>query len=222
MSLILLNSSIVLVAQKKDQVSPLDHSFLVHQKVIPNDFVLKKNHSFTTPIISQLHYENGFSLITESELKRVIFQIANLTINDDCLKKLNVLKDTALKYLQLLGHKYQNIGINFDIIADDLDYNVVAHKIVQQDVSQLHLNNNKGQVNGIDLSYNMEGKKVNISIKSVNENNKKICVPFFAVNIHYPGDYSENQATFIAEIEGHYKKLKNFTERFYDSNSRAV
>ena len=183
--------------------------------------LFKKNISFSTPVVSQMHYPNGFNIITEPN--RVILQMANFIPNDDYSKQLNILKDISLKYLKLLGHKYQDIGINFDIIADDLIYSVATHRIVQKDISHLKLDNNQGKVNGIDLSYHIKGKKFNISIKSVDkkqgENKKIACVPLFQVNVNYPGDYSENQATIIEEITENYKHLAEFIGNFYESRT---
>ena len=70
MSLILVNSSAVLVTQDPP---PVNHDFLASQKVIPESF-RKAPASFSTPVVNQIHYENGFSITVEPQRTVIQFQ----------------------------------------------------------------------------------------------------------------------------------------------------
>jgi len=219
MKLILINSSIVLVT--RNHVSSVSHRFLVNQKIIPEDFQQKGN-SFSSPVVSQIQYNNGFNVIIEPN--KTLFQFANNNTNDqENLKNLKTLKEISSKYIEVFKHiEYQTMGINFDFIRDDLKYNAIVEQIVKQDSPYLNFEKNTGKVHNIDLSYNLEGIQFNVSIRKVEkkistfstQSSTQNFVPFFRINAHYPNEYANNKITIIEETEKNYKRSKNFIEKF--------
>ena len=216
MQIILINCSVVLLTQ--DHVGFINHEFLVNQKIVPENFQ-KKGNSFNTPVVSQIHYSNGFSII--GELNKTLFQISNPNVDE--LNNLNIVKDISSKYLNLFNNvKYQAIGINFEFIRDDLDYQSFVGKIIKMDSTYLSFENSKGDIQNIDLSYNVQGKQFNITARKVEKvkNNaqpqetKRTFVSYFKVNVHYPNNYTNNIVTIIEELEENYKKSKQFIESF--------
>lgn len=219
MQLILINSSIVLVTH--NHVPSVSHEFLVNQKIIPENFQQKGN-SFSTPVVSQIRYSNGFDVITEPN--KTLFQFSNTNTNEqDNLINLATLKEISSNYIKVFQYvKYQAIGINFDFIRDNIKYNTIVEQIIKQDSSHLSFENNTGIVRNIDLSYNLEGIQFNVSIRKVA---KKVqtpsiqapvqdFVPFFRINAHYPDEYANNKTTIIGELQQNYNRAKNFIGGF--------
>ena len=214
MQLILINSSVVLVTQ--DHVASISHEFLVNKKVIPADFQ-KKGNSFNTPVVSQIHYNNGFNITGEPNKTSFQFSSPNADESSN-LNNLNVLKDIVSKYVGLFNVKYNAVGINFDFIRDELQYQSFVEKIIKMDSTHLNFENNKGEVQSIDLSYNVKGKQFNIKISKVKKikNNAQSpegmqsFTPLFKVNVHYQSAYTENTVNIIGELEENYKKSKQF------------
>ena len=217
MQIILINCSVVLLTQ--DHVGSINHEFLVNQKVVPEDFQ-KKGNSFNTPVVSQIHYSNGFSIIGEPN--KTQFRISNPNVNENNLNNLNIVKEISSKYVNLFNVNYQAIGINFDFIRDELDYQSFIGKVIKMDSAYLSFENNKGDIRNIDLSYNVKGKQFNFTASKVEKikNNvqlqeaKKNFVPYFKVNVHYPNDYTNNVVNIIGELKENYKKSKRFIESF--------
>ena len=218
MQLILINCSVVLLTQ--DHVGSINHEFLVNQKIVPENFQ-KKGNSFNTPVVSQIHYNNGFSIIGEPN--KTQFRISNPDVNElNNLNNVNLVQDISSKYVNLFNVKYRAIGINFDFIRDELDYQSFIEKIIKMDSAYLSFENNKGDIRNIDLSYNVKGKQFNVTARKVekiknntqHQQTKKNFVPYFKVNIHYPNDYTDNVVNIIGELEENYKKSKRFIEGF--------
>lgn len=218
MQSILINSSIVLVTQ--DTVPSVNHDFLVNKKIIPENFQ-KKNNSISTPVISQIHYNNGFTIVAEPKRILIQFQIPS-TDESKNLNNLKLLKSIVSKYIKLFEYiKYQAIGINFDFIRENLQYSSFIKKIIKQD-NHLNFEDNKGEVRSIDLSYNLKGKQFNIKVIRVESRPQQAdlqsafqkFVPLFKINIHYPGDYAENKATIVEEIEESHNRSINFIGGF--------
>ena len=218
MQLILINCSVVLVTQ--DHVASINHEFLVNQKIIPENFQ-KKGNSFNTPVVSQIYYSNGFNIIGEPN--KTLFQFSTPNVNEsDNLNNLNILKNISSKYVQLFNINYKAIGINFDFIRDDLEYQSFIERLVKQDSTSLSFENNKGEVRSVDLSYNVRGKQFNVTARKAEKVKKntqpqeatKNFVPFFKVNVHYPSGYTDNTVNIIGELEENYKKSKQFIEGF--------
>lgn len=215
---ILINSSIVLVTQ--DTVPSVNHDFLVNKKIIPENFQ-KKNNSISTPVISQIHYNNGFTVVAEPKKTLIQFQVPSVDESKN-LDNLNLLKSIASEYIKLFEYiKYQAIGINFDFIRENLQYNFLIKKIIKQD-NHLNFEDNKGEVRSIDLSYNLKGRQFNVKVIRVesrphNANPQTTLpsfVPLFKINVHYPGDYAENKVTVVEELEENYNKSKKFIGEF--------
>ena len=218
MQLILINCSVVLVTQ--DHVASVNHEFLVNQKIIPESFQ-KKGNSFNTPVVSQIYYSNGFSIISEPNKTLFQFLIPNINESDN-LSNVNILKDISSKYIQLFNIQYRAVGINFDFIRDKLTYNSFIEQFVKSDNPHLKFENNTGAVHSIDLSYSLKGKQFNIKVRKVERTKRNAqlqktahdFVPYFKVNVHYPGDYADNKVTIIEELEEIYKKSKQFIGGF--------
>ena len=149
------------------------------------------------------------------------FQIPSVDKSKD-LDNLKLLKNIASKYIKLFEYiKYQAIGINFDFIMENLQYNSFVEKIIKQD-NHLSFEDNKGEVRSIDLSYNLKGKQFNVKVIRVEsrpqhtdpQNTLQNFVPLFKINIHYPDNYAENKATVVEELEENYNRSKNFIEEF--------
>ena len=130
MQSILINSSIVLVTQ--DHVPPVNHDFLVNKKIIPENFQ-KKNNSISTPVVSQIYYNNGFTIVTEP--KRTLIQVQVPSVDESKnLKNLSLLRNISSEYIKSFEYiNYQTIGINFDFIREGLKYSSFIEKIIKQD-----------------------------------------------------------------------------------------
>ena len=214
MSSILISSSIVLVTQ--DPVPPVNHDFLVNKKIIPESFQKKDNY-ISTPIVSQIQYNNGFTIVAERNKTLIQFQVPSVNDSQN-LDNLKLLQNITFKYIKLFEYiKYQAVGMNFDFIRETLQYNSFVEKIIKQD-NHLSFENSKGEVCNIDLSYNLKGKQFNVKIAKVERKPHDVnpqttlpsFVPFFKINVHYPGNYAENKVTIVEELEENYNKSKKF------------
>ena len=213
--MILINSSMVLVTQ---DLVPVNHELLASQKVIPESF-RKAPHSFSTPVASQIHYENGFSITVEPQKTGIHFQKPE-TDESKSLKNLNLLKYISLKYIELFkAVKYKAVGINFDFIREDLKYDSFMEKIIKKDSSHLNFESNAGNVQRIDLSYNLKGKQFNVTVIKAEKSRQNagqpvVFTPFFKFNAHYPAHYTDNKAAVIEELKENYERSKKFIGRF--------
>lgn len=211
--LTLLDCSVVLVS--KEHVS-VNYDFFVKNEIIPSDFQ-KRQDSFSSPMLSQLRYTNGFNIILEPS-KTVIQLSKQIKNKDELLKHLSQLKDISSKYVESFKSNYQAIGINFDIVREDLSYDTFSNQVIKQEGKHLSFEDNKGKTNSIGFSYSAKGKQFNVSILRLEPapNNqteaKALCM--FKVNIHYPGNYAENKITIINELESNYEKSKQFINKF--------
>ena len=218
MSVVLVSSSVVFLTE--DHVPSLNHDFLANQKIIPEDFK-KKNDSISTPIVSHINYENGFTVIVDP--KKTLIQFQNSSAEEkDILENLNLLKGIASKYLNFFKTlTYKAIGLNFDFVKETLDYTSFIKKNIQKDDS-LNFENNKGDIRNIELSYNSKGKQFNIKIlkakrtdqEEYSQNKPPTFVPLFQTNTHYTENYNENKVTIIEELEDNYNRLKKFIGSF--------
>ena len=216
MSLGLINSSIVFITE--DHIPSVNHDFLVNQKIIPEDFQ-KKGNSISTPVISQIYYDNGFTVIIEPNKTLIQFQTPNIEESEN-LENLNTLKDIASKYVEFFKTlKYQAIGLNFDFIKGELQYDSFIQKIIKED-NPLRFEDNKGEVRNIELSYSLKGKQFNIKVLKVESRppvasyQSPTSAPLFQFNVHYPQDYDENKTTIIEELKENYDRVKKFIEDF--------
>ena len=215
MELTLINCSVVLLTQ--EHVGSINHEFLVNKQVIPTDFQ-KTGNSFNTPVVSRIDYNNGFSILAEPN--KTQFQISNTKGNE--LNNLNIVKNISSKYVNLFNINYKAIGINFELIRTELDYQSFIGKIIKSDSPYLSFENNKGDIRTIDLSYSVKGKYFNITAKMAektknnvqSQETKKTFVPYFKVNVHYPSNYTDNSVNIIEELKENYKKSKKFIESF--------
>ena len=218
MQSILINSSIVLVTQ--DHVPPVNHDFLVNKKIIPENFQ-KKNNSISTPVVSQIYYSNGFTIVTEP--KRTLIQVQVPSVDESKnLKNLSLLRNIAFEYIKSFEYiNYQAIGINFDFIREGLKYSSFIEKIIKQD-AQLSFENNKGEIRNLELSYNLKGKQFNVKVIKVesktqstnHQNTIHDFVPFFKINVNYPSNYTDNKTTIVKELEENYNQSKKFIGGF--------
>ena len=218
MQAILVNCSVVLLT--KDYIPSVNHEFLANKKIVPEDFQKNPN-SLSTPVVSQINYKNGFNIKVEPE--RTEFQFLNLGVAEkNNLNKLLLLKEISSKYVSVFEYiKYQAVGINFVFIRDDLNYHSVIEQIVKKDNPHTSFENNKGTINSINLSYSVNGTTFNVT---VNRAEKKLSrspqnvninfVPLFQINIHYLGEYANNKASIISNIQDNYKQAKKFIGRF--------
>ena len=215
MRLILINGSVALVTR---DYMPVTHDFLINQKIIPESFQ-KTNSSFSTPVASQIHYKNGFSITIEPQKTMIQFQKPSAD-ESESLKNLNTLEDIASKYVDLFKPiKYQAVGINFDFIREDLKYSLFIEKMIKTDNPHLNFENNAGNIQRIDLSYNLKGKQFNVTVikaekKPQNTSQPNVFVPFFKFNAHYPDHYAGNKAAVIEELKENYERSKKFIGRF--------
>ena len=198
---------------------PVNHDFLLDKKIIPESFQ-KTNNSFSTPVASQIHYNNGFSIIVEPQKTVIQFQKPEAD-ESKSLKNLDILENTASKYVELFKSiKYQAVGINFDFIREDLKHSLFIEKIIKkEDSSYLNFESNKGHVQRIDLSYNLKGKQFTVTAikaekKPQTAGVSDAAVPFFKFNAHYPDHYTDNKTAVIEELKENYERSKKFIGRF--------
>ena len=216
---ILINSSVVLVTL--DPIPSVNHDFLVNKQIIPKDFQTTQ-HFLNTPVVSQVDYKNGFNITIEPN--KALFQLSRPYTNEqDSLKSLSVLQDISSKYIKVFEYlKYQAIGINFKFIKDDVMYDSIIKQVVKPESPYLMLENNKGAVNNISVSYTVQGKVFNVYLNKMqkkspaqnNQKSKESFVPLFDINIHYSNKYTNNPENIVAEIKANYQQALQFIRRF--------
>ena len=215
MQLILVNCAIVLVTQ--EHVASINHDFLVNKNIIPENFQKKAN-SFNTAVVSEIHYNNGFSIKVEPNKTCFLFFNQNVSESSN-LNNLNRLKTLSSKYVEFFNiNNYQAIGINFDFIREDLKYHSFIGKLIKKDSPFLSFENNKGEVSNINLSYHIRGKQINITVwklkRKSNRTSSYDFVPYFKVNGHYPNSYTDSAINVIEELEENYEKTQKFIKGF--------
>ena len=159
------------------------------------------------------------------EPDRTTFQFSNLGSSgseESNLNNLQLLQKISSQYVSVFEYiKYQAVGINFMFIRDTLKYTSVIEKIVKRDGPHIDFEDNKGSVNNINLSYSIKGTTFNVTASraekksSQNSQNAKLeFVPLFQINIHYPGEYADNKASIISNIQDNYQQAKKFIGKF--------
>lgn len=210
-TILLTNASVVLVT--KDHPTSVTHDFLVKHKVIPEDFQIQGSSVYAPPI-SQIRYNNGFCIVTEPN--RILLQIlkptAKIKEQEVCLEILN---QTSLKYVQFFSDiKHQSIGINFQMVRDDLKFQSFIEQTVKQDSPFLIFENDKGDVRTFSASYNWRGKQLNMVINKVQKQelsrpSHPLDIVLFDINVNYSNQYG-NESNIIKELKENFKKSKEF------------
>ncbi len=211
--IILANSMITLITE--DQLKPITHDFLVQKDIVPKDFeVIKEKTIYAFPI-SQISYTNGFSIIIEPN--RTLFQILNIpNYKEKREKPLNLLKEISSKYVTLFREilECKFIGINFDFIKDDLRFETFVEQSINPNSSFFNFEGKKSDIQKIDISYSLKGKKFNITINKISkrniETNTEDFITLFKINIHYDSKYDDNVVNIINEMEENYERSLKF------------
>ncbi len=220
MRLILVSGSVALVTR---DYMPVSHDFLADQKIIPESFQ-KSNSSFILPAASQIHYNNGFSIVFEQQKTVIQFQKPEAD-ESKSLENLGALQSIASKYISnyfelFKSAKCQAVGINFDFIREDLKYSSFIEKTVNGSGSHLNFENAAGNVQRIDLSYNLKGMQFNVMVIKAEKKQQNAgrpdtsFAPVFRFNAHYPDHYTDNKAAVIEELKENYERAKQFIGRF--------
>ena len=206
--ILFINSSVVLVTEKP--VPSVTHDFLVNKKIIPADFQVQGIPLYIPPV-SQIKYNNGFNITIEPN--KIQFIISKPTLNGEEEKKavLNLLMDVSTKYIHFFSDiKCKSIGINFQFIREDLQFNSLIKKTIKSDSPCLKFEGHKGEVNTINVSYNnWNGKQFNVVISKIQRINPPppMDVILFNINISYPSNYSP---VIIKELIENFEKSQQF------------
>ena len=207
--ILFINSSVVLVTEKP--VSSVTHDFLVNQKIIPTSFQVQGIPLYMPPV-SQIKYNNGFN-ITIDEPNKIQFMISKPTLKGEEEKEavLNLLMDVSTKYVHFFSDiKCRSIGINFQFIREDLQFNSLIKKTIKPDSPCLKFEGHEGEVSTINVSYNnWKGKQLNVVISKIQRINPRPPkdVILFNINISYPSDYSP---VIIKELIENFEKSQQF------------
>ena len=212
-TILLTNASVVLVT--KDHPPSVTHDFLVKHQIIPETFQLQ-GVPFYTPPISQIKYSNGFCIVTEPN--RISLQFLKLTVKiteqEVCLEILN---QTSLKYVNFFSDiKSQSIGINFQMIRDDLKFQSFIEQTVKSDSPFLVFKEDtKGDVRTLNVSYNWRGKQLNMVINKIQKQEsghppKPTDIVLFDVNFSYPNNYYSEESAVIKELKENFEKTQQF------------
>lgn len=209
--ILLTNASVVLVT--KDHPPSATHDFLVQHKVIPEDFQIQ-GVPFSAPPISQVVYHNGLHI--ETEPNRILLQISKPTEKiEEQQDGLKMLKQTSLKYVQFFSDiECQSIGLNFQMIRDDLKFETFVEQTVKQDSPFLAFDSGKGDVKTFNVSYNWRGKQLNmvmnkIQKQEINRSSDPLDIVLFDINVNYPAQYGDKSAV-IKELKENFEKTQQF------------
>ena len=210
------SSSVVLVARKGCTIPPVNHDLLKSRQIIPKEddsFNQPNPNSFSIQPASQTHYNNGFSISTEPN--RMTIQYLNQPGRNekDCMSSLEKI---ATNCLGLFSHiDYSEIGINFMLIKENVDYKLCTDGLVKPDVDMMsEFGDEKGVISNLTLFYKIKGKHFNISISGAEETEGSKKIPALNVNVHYPDDYSDNKASIIKELPTNLELANKFADRF--------
>ena len=213
--ILLTNASVVLVI--KDHPPSATHEFLVKHQIIPETFQVQ-GAPFYTPPISQIVYNNGFRITTEPN--KILLQVLEPTAKiEEQETYLKLLEQVSLKYVEFFSDiKCQSLGINFQIIRDDLAFQSFIERTVKSDSPFLVFENNKGDVKNLNVSYNWRGKQLNMVInkvqkKELNRPSHPTNIVLFDINISYPNQYGDKSA-IVKELKENFEKSQQFIESF--------
>lgn len=216
--LLFLNSSVALIAE--NQMPQVNHDFLVNREIIPRDFVTQSG-SVNIPPLSQVQYKNGFQITVERNSK-ALFQVSFHNKSESVISSdLTLLQQVSVNFINCFQNiPYQAIGINFDVIGEDLEYDSFIQKIINSDSTGLKFEDNEADINSMHLSYKIGGKQLNVQIlkmeaTDIHTKNTRF-IPLFKINMHYLQGYSDDKVSIIKEVEDNYKLSKKFVERFYE------
>ena len=214
--IILVNSAITLVTQNQPQ--SITHEFLVQKKIIPKDFQVDVEKTFYTPVASKIEYTNRFSIVTQPD--RILLQVSNIpNIEEKKENYLDLLQGISSSYVTFFKEmiKCKATGINFQFIKDNLEFDTLVEQSIKPDSLWLNFEGKKGDIQNINISYNLKGKQFNITInkalKRNTQNNSEGFCTFFAINVHYPSEYDDNIVNIISELKENYKKSQEFIGR---------
>ncbi len=213
--IILTNSAITLVTQNQPQ--SVNHEFLVQKDIIPKDFQVNDKEVFYTPFASKIGYTNGFGIITEPD--RILFQVSRIPNFEEKKKNyLDLLENISLNYVTFFKEmiKWEAVGINFQFIKDDLQFDTFVDQSIKLNSSWFNFEGKKGDIQKIDISYDLKGKQFNIIIhkglkRNIQSNNEDSCT-FFTINVHYRDKY-DDIVNIISELKENYEKSQEFIGR---------
>ena len=214
--ILLTNTSVVLATG--GHPPSVTHDFLLKHKVIPEDFQIQGT-PFYAPPISQIKYNNGFCIVTEPNRISLQFLKATAKIEEQkvCLETLN---QTSLNYVQFFSDiKCQSIGINFQMIRDDLAFQSFIEQTLKSDSPFLVFEDIKGDVKTLNSSYNWRGKQLNMIINKVqkqeiNRPSQLTDVVLFNFNFSYPNNYYSEGSVVIKELKENFEKSQQFIRNF--------
>ena len=208
----LTNASVVLVT--KNHPPSATHDFLVKHKIIPEDFQVQGVPFYTHPF-SQIRYNNGLCIATEPNriLLQTLKPAEKKEEQEDCLK---LLEQASLKYVDFFSDiDCQSIGLNFQMMRDDLKFETFVERTVKLDSPFLVFeNNSKGDVRTLNVSYTWRGKQLNMTINKVpkpelNPLSHPTNVALFDINVSYPNQYGDKSA-IVKELKENFEKTQQF------------
>ncbi len=210
------SSSVVLVARKGCTIPPVNHDLLKSREIIPKEdsgFNQPNPNSFSIPPASQTHYNNGFSISTEPNRMTIQYLHQPGRNEKDCIFSLEKI---ATNCLSLFNHvDYSEIGINFMLAKENVDYVLCTDSLVKPDVDMIfEFGDEKGVISNLTLFYKIKGKHFNVSISGSEEVEGSKKIPVLNVNVHYPEDYSNNKASIIKELPENLDLANKFADRF--------
>ena len=214
--IILTNTTITLITQNQPQ--SVNHEFLVQKDIIPKDFQVNDKEAFYTPFASKIKYTNGFGIVTEPN--RMLFQVSNIPSMEEKKENyLDLLENISSNYITFFKEmiKWEAIGINFQFIRDDLQFDTFIDQSIRPDSLWFNFKGKKADIQKIDTSYDLKGKQFNITIhkalkRNTQDNNEKFCT-FFTINVHYDRKYDDNIVNITSELRENYKKSQEFIGR---------
>ena len=212
----LANSTITLVTQNQPQ--SVNHEFLVQKNIIPKDFLVNNKETFYTPFASKIEYTNGFGIVTQPD--KILFQVSNISnIEEKKESYLDLLESISSGYLTFFKEmiKWNAAGINFQFIKDDLQFDTFVDQSIKPDSLWFNFKGKKGDIQKIDISYDLKGKQFNVTIhkalkRNTQNNNEEFCT-LFTINVHYDRKYDDNIVNVISELKENYKNSQEFLGR---------
>ena len=206
--ILFINSSIVLVTE--NLMPSVTHDFLVNQKIIPKDFQVQGIPLYIPPV-SQIKYNNGFNITIEPNKLQFMISKKPIPKEEEEKEALHLLMDVSKKYVNFFSDiKCKSIGINFQFIREDLQFNSLIEKTIKPDSPCLKFENHKGEVSTINVSYNnWKGKQFNVVMNKIQRIDPlpPTDVILFNINISYPSSYSP---VIVEELIENFEKSQQF------------
>lgn len=199
-----IEGQVVFALNESGSLLPLNHDFLLRHSVVPEDWAPQVERSFSTPVVSQVCYKNGFKIVYEPRKLSVLMPLGGPVLQDNRVpEELAFLQKVSQKSLELC-QDVQALGLNFLIARNDLPFEKLADRFLKNLPA---CDNHKARPRELSWVYDLgEAQRLDI-ISSEAYKNKSTPVSLFRVNRHYECKGKVQKHMFLNDINTTYKMV---------------